>query len=106
MRPLLMLGAHCKRVKQRGQQECLVSVTFVKSAGAGTLSGDKPQRNRLLWPLMSSVQAPVAPAFNGSARSVVGDAVQLSDVRKCYDEFVAVSDLTLTIYPGGIYGLL
>ena len=55
---------------------------------------------------MSSVQAPVAPAFNGSARSVVGDAVQLSGVRKCYDEFVAVSDLTLTIYPGGIYGLL
>jgi len=55
---------------------------------------------------MSSVQAPLAPAPNGSARSVVGDAVQLTGIRKCYDEFVAVSDLTLTIYPGGIYGLL
>ena len=55
---------------------------------------------------MSSVQAPLAPALNGSARSAVGDAVQLTGVRKCYDEFVAVSDLTLTIDSGGIYGLL
>jgi ABC-2 type transport system ATP-binding protein len=55
---------------------------------------------------MSSVQAPLAPALNGSALSAVGDAVQLTGVRKCYDEFVAVSDLTLTINPGGIYGLL
>src|SRR5215472_9800059 len=55
---------------------------------------------------MSSVQTPVAPAFDGSARSVGADAVQLTGVRKCYDEFVAVSDLTLTIDSGGIYGLL
>lgn len=55
---------------------------------------------------MSSVQAPLAPALNRSARSAVGDAVQLTSIRKCYDEFVAVSDLTLTINPGGIYGLL
>jgi ABC-2 type transport system ATP-binding protein len=55
---------------------------------------------------MSSVQTPVAPTFNGSARSIVGDAVQLTGVRKCYDEFVAVDDLTLTINSGGIYGLL
>jgi len=32
--------------------------------------------------------------------------VELSGVRKCYDEFVAVSDLSLSIRPGGIYGLL
>jgi ABC-2 type transport system ATP-binding protein len=55
---------------------------------------------------MSSVQTPVALTLNGSARSIVGDAVQLTGVRKCYDEFVAVSDLTLTINPGAIYGLL
>lgn len=55
---------------------------------------------------MSSVQTPVTPALNGSARSIVGEVVQLSGVRKCYDEFVAVSDLTLTINPAGIYGLL
>lgn len=30
----------------------------------------------------------------------------MKSVRKCYDDFVAVDDLTLTIRPGGIYGLL
>jgi len=33
-------------------------------------------------------------------------SVELSGVRKCYDEFVAVADLSLKIRPGGIYGLL
>ena len=32
--------------------------------------------------------------------------VELKAVRKCYDEFVAVADLSLSIRPGGIYGLL
>jgi ABC-2 type transport system ATP-binding protein len=33
-------------------------------------------------------------------------SVELQNVRKCYDEFVAVADLTLSIRPGGIFGLL
>lgn len=33
-------------------------------------------------------------------------AVALSDVRKCYGDFVAVESLSLSIQPGGIYGLL
>lgn len=32
--------------------------------------------------------------------------VELKEVRKCYDEFVAVDDLSLTIAPGEIFGLL
>ena len=36
----------------------------------------------------------------------MGNAVELSNVRKMYDEFVAVADLSLQIRPGGIYGLL
>jgi ABC-2 type transport system ATP-binding protein len=54
---------------------------------------------------MSSVQSPVAPPSNSALRPVA-DTVQLNSIRKCYDEFVAVSDLTLTISSGGIYGLL
>jgi ABC-2 type transport system ATP-binding protein len=55
---------------------------------------------------MSSVQAPVAPASSSAARSVGNDTVHLVGVRKCYDEFVAVDDLSLSVNPGGIYGLL
>jgi ABC-2 type transport system ATP-binding protein len=52
------------------------------------------------------VQAPVAPASSSAARSVGNDTVHLVGVRKCYDEFVAVDDLSLSVNPGGIYGLL
>ena len=55
---------------------------------------------------MSSVQTPVAPVSNSAARSVGNDTVHLVSVRKCYDEFVAVDDLSLSVNPGGIYGLL
>ena len=55
---------------------------------------------------MSSVQASSPPA---STAALAGDAsitVELKNVRKCYDEFVAVSDLSVRIRPNGIYGLL
>ena len=55
---------------------------------------------------MTSVQTPVATASGDVVRPAGNDTVQLTGVRKCYDEFVAVDDLTLTIEPGGIYGLL
>lgn len=55
---------------------------------------------------MSSVQTPVATASRDIGRSAGNDTVQLQGVRKCYDEFVAVDNLTLSIEPGGIYGLL
>lgn len=55
---------------------------------------------------MSSVQTPVAPVSNSGERPVGNDTVHLERVRKCYDEFVAVDDLSLSINPGGIYGLL
>lgn len=54
---------------------------------------------------MNSIAAPVARAPN-AGRESNGNTVELSNVRKCYDEFVAVSDLSLGIRPGGIYGLL
>src|SRR5579871_1348093 len=54
---------------------------------------------------MSSVQTPPAPRTNSDRSSDTG-TVQLQNVRKCYDEFVAVNDLTLNIRAGGIYGLL
>ena len=38
--------------------------------------------------------------------SAVVDTVQLASVRKCYDDFVAVDDLSLRIKPATIYGLL
>jgi ABC-2 type transport system ATP-binding protein len=52
------------------------------------------------------VQTPVAPASNSTSRLVGNDNVHLENVRKCYDEFVAVDDLSLSVTPGGIYGLL
>jgi ABC-2 type transport system ATP-binding protein len=53
---------------------------------------------------MNSTQTPVAPS-SANHRSAAGDMVELVNVRKCYDEFVAVNDLSLRI-PSGIYGLL
>src|SRR5512141_2699258 len=55
---------------------------------------------------MSSVHTPIAPPADSAQRSPANDTVQLNGVRKCYDEFVAVADLSLNIKPGGIYGLL
>lgn len=55
---------------------------------------------------MSSVQTPVAPASNSAAPSAGNDTVHLQGVRKCYDEFVAVDGLSLSVRAGGIYGLL
>src|SRR5215469_16556039 len=106
MRLSLMVGVSGKRVKPQLRRYQCQPFTFVKSVGAGGVSGDKAWGNRLLWPPMSSVQTPAAPAFDGSARAVAPDTIQLTGVRKCYDEFVAVDNLTLTIEPGGIYGLL
>jgi len=55
---------------------------------------------------MSSVQSPAAPVSTALERPGTLASVELQNVRKCYDEFVAVADLTLSIKPGGIYGLL
>src|SRR5579872_368541 len=55
---------------------------------------------------MSSVQSPAAPVSTSAERRRSPASVELQNVRKCYDEFVAVADLTLHIKPGGIYGLL
>jgi len=55
---------------------------------------------------MTSVQTPAAPAPNASRDSHFTGVVELSNVSKSYDDFVAVSDLSLRIPPGGIYGLL
>jgi len=55
---------------------------------------------------MSSVQSPAAPVSSAVERQGSIASVELQNVRKCYDEFVAVADLTLSIRPGGIFGLL
>lgn len=55
---------------------------------------------------MSSVQEPVSSPAAGGSASLPAPTVELTGVRKCYDEFVAVSDLSLSIRPSGIYGLL
>jgi len=55
---------------------------------------------------MSSVQSPTAPSLDSLERRDTPPSVELQSVRKCYDEFVAVADLTLSIKPGRIYGLL
>jgi ABC-2 type transport system ATP-binding protein len=48
------------------------------------------------------IALPSPPVRNSSA----GNTVALSMVRKCYGDFVAVDDLSLSIQPGKIYGLL
>lgn len=55
---------------------------------------------------MSSIQTPVSSAPVRSINSDISNTVVLKNVRKSYDEFVAVSDLSLNIRVGGIYGLL
>jgi len=48
---------------------------------------------------------PIAPVSSGPARNRTG-TVELKAVRKCYDEFVAVDNISFSIQPGKIYGLL
>jgi len=55
---------------------------------------------------MNFAQATAAPTSSSVISSNREDTVQLNNVRKCYDEFVAVADLNLSIKAGGIYGLL
>ena len=55
---------------------------------------------------MNVVQAPLASSAVPIAISSSANPVELKNVRKMYDEFVAVADLSLRIKPGGIYGLL
>jgi ABC-2 type transport system ATP-binding protein len=53
---------------------------------------------------MNLVQAPVS--FSATPGKTSALAVELDNVRKSYDDFIAVSDLSLSIRSGGIYGLL
>ncbi|MGB9197738.1 MAG: ATP-binding cassette domain-containing protein [Terriglobales bacterium] len=46
----------------------------------------------------------MSPASQPNAAAV--NTLELASVRKCYDEFVAVNDLSLSIKPATIYGLL
>jgi len=55
---------------------------------------------------MASIQSPSAPLPSTPGGSAGANTVELSNVRKSYDEFVAVADLSLSIRPGWIYGLL
>jgi len=55
---------------------------------------------------MSVTEAPVSPRLASAGSEASRNAVELDRVRKSYDEFVAVADLSLEIRAGGIYGLL
>lgn len=55
---------------------------------------------------MSSIQTPVLPSPVRNINSDASSTVELKNVQKSYDEFVAVSDLSLSVRAGGIYGLL
>jgi ABC-2 type transport system ATP-binding protein len=55
---------------------------------------------------MNFVQESVSFPARAATEDLPAPTVELAGVRKCYDEFVAVSDLSLSIRPGGIYGLL
>jgi len=55
---------------------------------------------------MNSVQESIPSPATIVPASSPEPTVELSGVRKCYDEFVAVANLSLSIRPGGIYGLL
>jgi len=48
---------------------------------------------------------PIAPIPVSAARNHAG-TVELNAVRKCYDDFVAVDNISFSIQPGKIYGLL
>jgi ABC-2 type transport system ATP-binding protein len=55
---------------------------------------------------MNVVQTPVAPSSGNGTSSATVNPVELTNLRKAYDEFLAVDNLSLRIRPGGIYGLL
>lgn len=55
---------------------------------------------------MALIQAPVSPSSKSGNSSGLASVVELRNVQKSYDEFVAVSDLSVNICPSGIYGLL
>jgi len=48
---------------------------------------------------------PTVPVSSSPARNRAG-TVELNVVRKCYDDFVAVDNISFSIQPGKIYGLL
>src|ERR1039458_3244387 len=49
---------------------------------------------------MASTSMPVALSSSRARNSAVEGTVELSTVRKCYGDFVAVDDLSLSIQPG------
>ncbi len=55
---------------------------------------------------MNLMEVPVAQSSGSASVSAAAPTVELTKIRKCYDEFVAVDDLSLRVRPGGIYGLL
>jgi ABC-2 type transport system ATP-binding protein len=55
---------------------------------------------------MHVIETPARMSSSPSQGTIAPISVKLNGVRKCYDEFVAVADLSLNIRPGGIYGLL
>ncbi len=55
---------------------------------------------------MNVAHPPVAPSVQAVTSAALQDSVELSNVSKSYDEFVAVAGLSLRVRPGGIYGLL
>ena len=81
------------------------SSSFRQDAFAFPISKDKKKKIQYSVEVMTSAQTPVAPSASPSRRSNGADVVELSGIRKCYDEFVAVNDLSLRIEPG-IYGLI
>ncbi len=99
-----MLGMLAKGVKEELPRKKPQDTPFVKSElTAPCLQTNS--RNSFTLPRMSSIQTPPAARTDSDDSSGTG-TVQLQNVRKCYDEFVAVDNLTLSIRPGGIYGLL
>jgi len=55
---------------------------------------------------MNLIETLVLPSSSLLTQNTSIDLVQLSNISKNYDEFVAVDHLSLSIPPGGIYGLL
>ena len=55
---------------------------------------------------MATLQTPIARSSNPASTSGAAGTVVLSNVRKCYGNFVAVDNLSLSIQPDSIYGLL
>src|SRR5215469_6547498 len=55
---------------------------------------------------MNVVQAPLSPRSDLIRPPAVVNPVELNNISKSYADFVAVAGLSLSIRPGGIYGLL